>query len=189
LKRAHIKKQKQLDLNIYTGKRGGRRPDSGRNRIHSKGVSHRVREKVTARTPVHINFKVLTYIQNKPCLEILHIAITKAQTHGLYIIYFALQSNHIHFIAETKDNQTLTKGMRSLTICFAKRIQQLKKVNEPIQIERYHLHVLKNPKEVENALNYVIYNEVHHTGRDAQRGFSAKVSSPSGFMLTRILKG
>lgn len=184
-----MRKQKQLDLNIFTGKRGGRRPDSGRNRIHSKGVSHRIREKVTARTPIHINFKVMTYIQNKPCLEILKIAISKAQVHGLNIIYFALQSNHIHFIAETKDNQALTKGMRSLTICFAKRIKLLKKLNEPIQIERYHLHVLKTLKEVENALNYVIYNEVHHSGRDPLHNFSAKVCLPTSFMLTQIFKG
>lgn len=182
-----MRKPKQLDLNIYTGKRGGRRPDSGRNRIHSKGVAHKPREKVTSRTPVHVNFKVSTYIQNKPCLDILHLAIAKANIHGLTIIYFALQSNHIHLIAEAKDNQALTKGMRSLTISFAKRIKALKKLNEPIQIERYHLHVLRNPKEVENALNYVIYNEVHHTGQKAQKGYSSIVNQPANFMLSRIL--
>ncbi len=173
-----MRKPKQLDLNIYTGKRGGRRPDSGRNRIHSKGVSHSAREIITARTPIHINFKVTTYIQNKPCLEILNLAIKKAHTHGLSIIYFALQSNHIHLIAEAQDNETLTKGMRSLTISFAKGIKRLKKAKEPIQLERYHLHVLKSPKEIENALNYVIYNEIHHSGREAQKGFASKVRSP-----------
>lgn len=183
-----MRKQKQLDLNLYTGKRGGRRPDSGRNRIHSKGVSHKIREKVFPRTPVHINFKVMTYIQNKPCLEILNIAITKAQSHGLNIIYFALQSNHIHLIAEVRDNQALTKGMRSLTICFAKRIKALKKLNEALQIERYHLHVLKTPAEVENALNYVIYNEIHHSGQRPKNGFSSLVTPPNSFMLSRILK-
>ncbi|WP_408099267.1 hypothetical protein ACJVC5_08805 [Peredibacter sp. HCB2-198] len=43
----------QLKLNIYKGTRGGRRPGSGRKRIHSRGVAHRTWEKVNGKTPLH----------------------------------------------------------------------------------------------------------------------------------------
>jgi REP element-mobilizing transposase RayT len=184
-----MRKPKQQSLNLYLGKHGGRRPASGRNRIQSKGVSHRSREAITARTPVHINFKVSTYIQSKPALEILTQAIYKANTHGLNVIYYALQTNHIHLIIEAASNEILTKGMRSLTITFAKRIQKLKQTHETIQLERYHLHVLKCPKEVGNAISYVLNNEAHHSGLRTKLGYAGKINEPVCYLLTTGLEG
>src|SRR5690606_29712838 len=111
---------KQLKLNLYKGSWGGRRPGSGRKRLHSKGVAHRKREKVNERLPLHINFKFNKHIKNKMCLKLLKKAIMNDRSHGLRIVHFSLQSNHIHLIVECGSNQTLTKGMRSLTVTFAK---------------------------------------------------------------------
>lgn len=151
---------KQLSLSIYKGKHGGRRPNCGRARIHSKGVAHRTREKVNARTPLHINFKYSTFMRTRCVLEILKIAFINASKHGFYITHFTLQSNHIHIIAETTETALLIKGMRSLTGTIVKRIGK-----GSIQIERYHLHILKNPTEVLNAVKYVLNNDVKHTGK------------------------
>ena len=178
-----MRKPKQLALNLYLGQHGGRRPNSGRNRKHSTGVSHRPRELITPRTPVHINFKVSTYIQSRPALEILTYAMNKAKTHQLNIVYYALQTNHIHLIAEAPNNQALTKGMRSLTISFAKRIQKLKQTQQTIQVERYHLHLLKSPAEVGNAIVYVLDNEFHHSGFQTKLGFAGKFGEGECFFL------
>lgn len=149
---------KQLNLNLYKGKRGGRRPSSGRPRIHSKGVAHRKREKVNLKTPLHINFKLNLNVRTKERLKILKKAIVKAREQGLNIIHYSLQSNHVHLIVETMDNKTLTKGMRSLTITFSKNIKR-----GQIQKERYHLHVLRTPRETKNAITYVLFNQQKHT--------------------------
>lgn len=77
--------------------------------------------------------------------------------HGLRVIHFSLQSNHIHLIVEAPDNHTLTKGMRSLTITFAKGHNRGR-----IQIERYHLHVLRTLRETKNAAYYVMFNRQKH---------------------------
>jgi hypothetical protein len=90
--------KKQLEINLFTGKHGGRRPGAGRRRIHSKGVSHLKREAVTKRTPQHINFKFNCSIRNKDSLKLLKRSIKNAQKMGLKIIHFSLQSNHIHLI-------------------------------------------------------------------------------------------
>lgn len=155
-----MKKAKQLTLNIYKGKRGGRRPNAGRKRIHSKGVAHERREKVRLYTPLHINFKYKLTVKNKEGLKALHKAIRNARTHGLKIIHFSLQHNHVHLIVAAANNTTLTKGMRSLTITLAKIIDKGR-----IQIERYHLHVLKTRREAKNAIHYVLFNERKHTGK------------------------
>lgn len=47
--------------------------------------------------------------------------------------------------------------MRSLTITFAKGLKQGR-----VQIERYHLHVLKTAREVKHALQYVLFNQQNH---------------------------
>lgn len=99
-----------MDFILYKGKHGGRRPEAGRKRIHSRGVSHRIREKVSGRTPLHINFKFRTFIKNKRCLALLKRAILNARSHGLRVIHFSLQSNHIHLIVEafkTRDTASL----------------------------------------------------------------------------------
>lgn len=150
-------KTKQRELELYKGKRGGRRPGSGRKRIHSKGVSHRRREVVTYRTPMHINFKYNACIKNKFCLRLLKRAIVNARRQGLRIVHFSLQSNHIHLIIEAENNLLLTKGMRSLTVTFAKGLKAGK-----VQIERYHLHVLRSIRESRNAVHYVLFNKQKH---------------------------
>lgn len=154
-------KAKQQNLNLFKGKRGGRRPGSGRKRIHSKGVAHRSREIVTGRTPLHINFKYRTIIKNKQCLKLLKKAILNARSHGLRIIHFSLQSNHVHLVVESETNEILTRGMRSLTVTFAKGLKKGK-----VQLERYHLHVLRNIRETRNAVLYVLFNKQKHEKRD-----------------------
>jgi REP element-mobilizing transposase RayT len=148
---------KQIKMNIYKGQRGGRRPGSGRKRIHSKGVSHRIREKISKRTPLHINFKFRIPIKNKVALKLLKRAIVNGRGHGLRVLHFSLQHNHIHLIIEADNNAVLTKGMRSLTVTFAKGLEQGR-----IQLERYHLHVLKTVKETKHAINYVLFNKQKH---------------------------
>ena len=164
--------KKQLKLNIYQGSWGGRRPGSGRKRIHSKGVAHRAREKVTHRTPLHINFKFKTHIKNKQSLKLLKKAIMNARAHGLRIIHFSLQSNHIHLLIESESNDILTKGMRSLTVTFAKGLKAGK-----VQLERYHLHVLKTIREARNAALYVLFNQQKH-----ERGTYSKVDEYSSIL-------
>jgi REP element-mobilizing transposase RayT len=150
---------KQLRLNLYCGKRGGVRPGAGRKRLHSKGVAHRVREKVTQKVGLHLNFKVRYQIRNKICLKILKRSIQNARNHGLKVLHFSLQSNHVHLIVEAINNEVLTRGMRSLTITFSKGVDKGR-----IQLERYHLHALRTLRETKNAVHYVLFNQQKHSG-------------------------
>lgn len=165
-------RSKQLSLSLSKGQRGGRRSGSGRKRLHSKGVAHRPREKVSARTPMHINFKYKTFIRNKQCLKLLKRAIVNARSHGLRIVQFSLQSNHIHLIVEAETNGILTRGMRSLTVTMAKGIKKGR-----VQLERYHLHVLRSVRETKNAVKYVLFNQQKH-----EKGTYSKVDDYSSLL-------
>ena len=167
--------KKQISMKLNGGSWGGRRSSAGRKRIHSKGVSHRRRESISARTPMHINFKYRTLIKNKYCLSLLKRAILNARRHGLRVIHFSLQSNHVHLIIEAENNFILTKGMRSLTVTFAKGLHKGK-----VQLERYHLHVLKNIRETRNAIRYVLFNQQKH-----EKGTYSKIDGYSSLLNLR----
>ncbi len=172
-------RKNQTEMNLHSGTWGGRRPGSGRKRIHSKGVAHRCREKVSKKSPMHINFRFKTSVRNKENLRHLKRAIINARSHGLRIIHFSLQSNHVHFIIEATTNEILTRGMRSLTITFAKALKK-----GPVQIERYHLHVLRSLRETRNAILYVLFNQQKH-----EKGTYSVISDYSSIMgLDRPLK-
>lgn len=173
---------KQLKLNIYKGQHGGRRQGSGRKRLHSKGVSHRSREKVTRRTPLHINFKYRTEIKNKATLNILKRAILNGRSHGLRILHFSLQHNHVHLIVEADNNYILSKGMRSVTVTMAKGINQGR-----IQLQRYHLHVLKTIQETKNAIRYVVFNKQRHE-KGTYSNIDEYTSFPGWEMIRKFAK-
>jgi hypothetical protein len=150
--------KKQLDLNLSNRKHGGRRSGTGRKRRHSPGIAHRTREIVHGRFALHVNFKLRLHIRSKETLKILKRAILNARAKGLGVVHFSLQSNHVHLIVEAQNNEILTRGMRSLTITVAKGIKKGR-----VQIERYHLHILKTLRETKNAVRYVLLNEQKHT--------------------------
>ena len=174
--------KKELQFNLFKGMRGGRRPAAGRKRIHSKGVSHLKRETVTKRTPQHVNFKFNCSIRNKDCLKLLKRSIQNAQKMGLKIIHFSLQSNHVHLITEAENNEVLTRGMRALTITFSKGLNRGR-----VQLERYHLHVLKTLREVKHAIVYVLFNEQKHTKKKASKidGYTSVLYLEEGLKLVR----
>ncbi len=64
-------------------------------------------------------------------------------------------------IIEANDNRSLEKGMKSLAGRFAK-IVSLK--SGPIFQGRYHIHILKTPREMKRALLYVLLNHSQHAG-------------------------
>jgi hypothetical protein len=151
---------KQMSLNLNRGTWGGRRTKCGRKRIHSRGVSHRTRESVNSKRPLHVNFKYRVSIRNKEVLKILKRALINSGAKGLRILHYSVQSNHMHFILEADNNKILETGMRSLTVTIAKGIKKGK-----VQLERYHLHVLKTIRETKNAISYVLFNEQKHSGK------------------------
>lgn len=168
----------RLNLHLHKRRHGGRRPGSGRKRLHSKGVSHREREQVTGRTPVHINFKYRVTIKNKAALKLLKKAIMNGRRHGLRVLHFSLQYNHIHLIIEADNNDILTRGMRSITVTFAKGLNQGR-----IQLERYHLHVLKTITETKNAIRYVLFNKQKH-----EKGTYSTIDEYTSFPGWEMLK-
>jgi putative transposase len=163
------KKETQLKFQKTSGW-GGKRKGTGRKNL-SGTVNHMTRPEINLKTPLHINLKLIKGLPNlrKNALHAeLKKSIKKSKEQGLYILHYSIQDDHIHLFAEAKSNSALAAGMRSLAGRFAKIIRQYaynasnSKRQGSVFKGRYYLHVLKTPREVKNALEYVLLNLSKH---------------------------
>src|SRR5262249_7060122 len=81
---------------------------------------------------------------------------------------FSVQSDHIHLIVEASDERALSSGMRSVAIRIARSVNRLLMRRGRFWADRWHGRALTSPRQVRNALVYVLANfRKHATGRIA----------------------
>jgi REP element-mobilizing transposase RayT len=117
----------------------------------------------------------LPSLRRKEAFRCLREAVRAARKKGLHVVHFAILSNHVHLILETKES-SLRRPLQSLGISFAKRINFILKRSGAVLLERYHLHVLKTPTEARRALAYVLTNEAKHRGHHLRGSTQQEVS-------------
>ncbi len=85
------------------------------------------------------------------------------------VVEYSIQSNHAHFIVEAESPDELGRGMKALGARFARAVNRAFGARGAVLRDRYHLRVLWTPREVRNALAYVLLNVRKHR---AQRGLA-----------------
>ncbi len=130
---------------------------------------HRSRERLDGKNhPVHVTLKVLPGLPNLRRWHIfkaIRSAIADAAVRfDTRIVEYSVQSNHAHFIIESKNARTMGRAMQGLCIRIAKRLNKRLDRKGQIFKERYHARALRTPPEVRNALRYVLQNAERHAG-------------------------
>jgi len=161
------KKSKTIQLDLFTNRgRGGRRRGAGRPPCKDSLQRHQTRPEFKSTEPLHLNIKLikgLPTLRAKNKFKLIKRAILKARVRGLRIIHFSIQSNHLHLLIESENKRELGRGMQSFCISLAKSLNGFLKRQGKVFMERYHLHILKTPTEVRNALRYIFMNFAKHT--------------------------
>jgi hypothetical protein len=83
-------------------------------------------------------------------------------SEGFRACHFSVQKNHVHIIVEALDNEHLSRGMQGLSIRIARSINHELGRCGRVFADRYHARILKTPREVKVALNYVLNNSLRH---------------------------
>jgi REP element-mobilizing transposase RayT len=78
------------------------------------------------------------------------------------LVHYSVQSNHVHLVCEARDRGELARGLQSLAIRIAKRLNRQWKRAGKLFADRYHDRILRTPREVRNALAYVLNNAAKH---------------------------
>ena len=86
---------------------------------------------------------------------------------GFRLVHYSLQGNHAHLIVEARDRDTLGRGMKAIGARLARAVNRVARRRGPVLADRYHLRLLPTPKEVRNALRYVLLNARRHAAAKA----------------------
>jgi REP element-mobilizing transposase RayT len=86
---------------------------------------------------------------------------------GFRLVHYSLQGNHAHLIVEAQDRHTLGRGMMAIGARLARAVNRVAARTGRVLADRYHVRMLGTPKEVRNALRYVLLNARHHAARAA----------------------
>ena len=142
---------------------GGRRLGAGRPK-RSRFQSHVRRPRLSLHQPIHVTLKLqpgLPSLKKKELFRCLRAAVRTARKREFGVTHFAILSNHMHLILEPRQSG-VGRLFQSLCISFAKRLNKKLARTGAVFLDRYHIHVLKTPIEVRNALAYVLTNESRH---------------------------
>jgi len=152
---------------------GGRRPRAGRKARPRRPVPHRSRERFPARHPTHVTVRVRADVPSLRTVRLVR-ALERSFTRGcerpgFRLVHYSLQSNHAHFVVEAAGRKRLANGMKSLAARLARAVNRTFRRRGPVLAERYHLHVLRTPREAHNAIRYVLLNARKHARRLGRR--------------------
>jgi hypothetical protein len=78
------------------------------------------------------------------------------------LVHYSLQGNHAHLIVEARDQDALGRGMKAIGARLARAVNRVMERSGRVLADRYHFRPLRTPREVRNALRYVLLNARHH---------------------------
>jgi len=81
------------------------------------------------------------------------------------VAHYSLQTNHVHLVVEAADRRALARGMIAVGSRLARAVNRVFGRRGPVLADRYHVRALKTPREVRNALRYVLLNFSRHASR------------------------
>jgi REP element-mobilizing transposase RayT len=164
---------------------GGRRAGAGpKPRGRRAGVAHRTRAPLAARFPVEVTMRVksgLPSLRGRWEFAALRGAIVAGcERAGFRLVHFSVQSNHLHLLVEGRCRSTLSRGLQGLAIRMARALNRQWRRSGSVFADRYHDRILRSPREVWNALRYVLCNARKH-GSWSSRTRPDPLSSSSWF--------
>jgi putative transposase len=160
--------QKQLSLDL--GRDSLRRNRGGRPVGPNPLQRHRSRRAFAETHPCHVTIKVvkgLGSLRKKRIVREIESSFREANERGEFrLVVYSVQKDHAHLIVEAKDPLALGRGMKSLAARFARAVNRVLGRSGKVLRDRYHLQVLTCPRQVKNAIAYVLCNARRHEQKE-----------------------
>jgi hypothetical protein len=81
------------------------------------------------------------------------------------IVHYSVQGNHVHLLVEAASARDLACGLKSVVARFARAVNRVFRRAGQVLADRCHVHVLRTPREVRNAIAYVLLNARRHLAK------------------------
>jgi REP element-mobilizing transposase RayT len=159
-------KPDQAEMRLVPSGRGGWRPGAGRKAKLGARVLHRVRGDIPSQCPVHVTVRLrrgLPSLRQGRFVRAFRQSLGRCSSRdGFRVVHYSVQRNHLHFIVEADGPSALGRGMKSLSARIGRCVNRVFARAGQVLDGRYHHRVLATPREVRNALAYVLLNARHH---------------------------
>ena len=177
---------------------GGRRDGAGRKaRAGRRDGKHRTRAAHAPPHPVHVVLRSKMRSLRSPFIfPTVRQALIKAASARLdfRILHFSVQADHVHLIVEADSHIGLARGIQGLAIRTARALNRLLLRHGSLWSSRYFSRALTTPREVKNAIAYVLNNfrkhgECVHGNLDPCSSSVCDISAPQTWLArsaTRI---
>jgi REP element-mobilizing transposase RayT len=146
--------------NGWGGKRkGAGRPARRSTANHSKRPAHHRWQ------PVHVTLRAvrpLPSLRKQSIFAALRRTFPQTARSWFRLLHFSVQEDHVHLLVEADDRPSLSRGMAGLAIRMARAANRVLQRKGSIWSCRYHSRALTTPREVRNAIVYVIFNLRKH---------------------------
>jgi len=127
-------------------------------------MGHDRRARHVARNPVLVTLRAaggVPSLRSPRVFAAVRDALGRGSGAGFRVVQFSVQQDHVHAIVEADGHAALTRGMRGLAIRIALAARRVIGGGR-LWGDRYHARALRSPREVRNALVYVLLNFRKH---------------------------
>ena len=155
-------RQLAFQIRTWGGRRrgAGRKPNPGR-----RPVPHRRRERHDRHCSAHLTLRAtagIPSLRDERLFGGVRAALGAASNGSFRVCEFSVQTDHLHLIVEADGTRAFRAGVRGLIVRLAKAINRALGRRGPVWGDRYHVRLLRTPREVRNALVYVLNNFRKH---------------------------
>jgi hypothetical protein len=102
------------------------------------------------------------------------------------LVHFSVQADHVHLLVEANDKDALSRGLRGLVIRVARAVNRVLGRMGRVWGDRYHARATKSPREVRNAIVYVLMNAQKHIPDAPTFDLCSSASSFDGWRLPSL---
>ncbi len=146
---------------------GGPRPGAGRKPQSARPPVHHVkRPPVPGRYPSHVTLRVrrgIPSLRTARFVREFRRSLRAIQARGDFrVCQYSIQGNHLHLVVEAAGKEALGRGMKAVSSRVARAVHRVFRRRGAVLHGRYHLRILRTPREVRNALAYVLLNARKH---------------------------
>lgn len=155
-------RQLELHMPAWGGRRcgAGRKPAPGRRRTpHQRRVPH------DRRCPAHVTLRAASGVpslRGDRLFTAVRTALAAASKARFRLLQYSAQRDHPHLLVEAEEPTSFERGVRGLAIRVAKAVNRVLGRHGHVWGDRYHARLLRTPREVRNALVYVLNNWRKH---------------------------
>ena len=104
----------------------------------------------------------LPSLRNARLFRIVQQSLSLSSRADFRVLEFSVQRDHVHLIVEAEGTSSLRSGIQGLAIRIARSLNRALRRVGRVWSDRYHVRMLRTPREVRHALVYALANWRKH---------------------------